>query len=334
MTGNARMDCTIATNTGMNTGRNTGTNLVTRLAAPPSPLSWESFDALPLPAAVPPEHRIAYGPAPEQFGELRLPPGAGPHPVILLIHGGCWRNRYDLVYITRLAAWLTARGWATWTIEYRRLGDAGGGWPGTLTDAGLALDALRQIARQHPLDLGQVVAAGHSAGGHLALWLTTRGRLSTSSDLHVANPLPVAGVLGLAAITDLDGFRIGPADTCHAAVEPLMQGGPDSVPAHYADASPMRRLPLGVPVALVQGDEDDTVSAESVRCFADAALAAGDIVRRWALPGAGHFDVAVSTPFSHDALVEALDWLRSQPTGRASLGPTDQRSSARGTWRS
>ena len=282
----------------------------------PSPLTWAQFDALPLPAAVPPECRIAYGPAPQQFGELRLPAGTGPHPVIVLVHGGCWRNRYDLVYITRLAAWFTERGWASWTIEYRRLGDEGGGWPGTLTDAGLALDALRGIAQQHPLDLGRVIASGHSAGGQLALWLATRERLSTASDLHAPQPLPVAGVLGLAAITDLDGFRIGPADTCHAAVDPLMQGSPDAVPAHYADASPLRRLPLAVPVALVQGDHDDTVSAESVRRFADAASAAGDAVRLWALPAAGHFDVAVSTPASHDALVEALDWLgqhRRQP---------------------
>lgn len=273
-------------------------------------LSWEEFDAMPLPA---PAQRTAYGPAPQQFGELRLPSGdkgAGPHPVIVLIHGGCWRNRYDLVYITRLAAWLTERGWATWTIEYRRLGDAGGGWPGTLLDAGAALDALRDLAVDAPLDLGRVVTAGHSAGGHLALWLAGRARLGPASPLYQPDPLPVSGVLGLAAITDLDTFRIGPADTCHGAVEPLMQGSPASVPQHYAEASPMSRLPLGVPQALVQGEEDDTVSADSVRRYAEAAGLAGDAVRLWVLPGAGHYDVAAATAASEAALLAALAWLK------------------------
>ncbi|APW39189.1 hypothetical protein RD110_19840 [Rhodoferax koreense] len=270
-------------------------------------LSWEALDAMPLPAPAP---RAAYGPAPQQFGELRLPQVPGPHPVIVLIHGGCWRNRYDLVYITRLAAWLTAQGWATWTIEYRRLGDAGGGWPGTLRDAGAALDHLRRLAPAAGLDLGRVIVAGHSAGGHLALWLASRARLAPSSPLYAADPLPVAGVLGLAAITDLDGFRFGPADSCHGAVEPLMQGGPAEVPQHYADASPLRRLPLGVPQALLQGEEDDTVSADAVRDYAQAAARAGDAVRLWALPDAGHFDVAVAVQASEAALREALTWLR------------------------
>ena len=276
----------------------------------PSALSWEQFDAMPLPAAAP---RIAYGPAPQQFGELRLPVGTGPHPVIVLIHGGCWRNRYDLVHITRLAAWLTQRGWATWTIEYRRLGDVGGGWPGTLRDAGKALDALRTLAVDAPLDLGRVVTAGHSAGGHLALWLASRAGLGPESPLYQPDPLPVAGVLGLAAITDLDSFRIGPADSCHAAVEPLMQGDPQAVPQHYADASPLRRLPLGVPQALVQGTADDTVSVDSVQRYAEAAARAGDAVRLWALPDAGHFDVATATAASEAALIEALAWLVSVP---------------------
>ena len=268
-------------------------------------LSWEQLDAMPLPPPVP---RTAYGPAPQQFGELRLPPasfGGGPHPVVVLIHGGCWRNRYDLVYITRLAAWLVTQGWATWTIEYRRLGDTGGGWPGTLRDAGAALDALRGLAKSSALDLTRVIAAGHSAGGQLALWLASRNQVPEDSDLYQADPLPVAGVLGLAAICDLDTFRVGPPDTCHAAVDLLLQGSPAAVPRHYAEASPLRRLPLGVRQAFLQGEDDDTVSAESVRRYVQAATAAGDAARLWALPGAGHFDVVVDTP----ALRAALDWL-------------------------
>jgi acetyl esterase/lipase len=269
-------------------------------------LSWEQLDAMPLPPAV---ARIPYGPAAQQFGELRLPGGAGPHPVVVLIHGGCWRNRYDLVYMTRLAAWLATQGWASWTIEYRRLGDVGGGWPGTLKDVGTAADALRTLAKSSPLDLNRVIAAGHSAGGQLALWLASRAALAPDSDLYQADPLPLAGVLGLAAICDLDSFRIGPPDTCHAAVDLLLQGSPEDVPRRYADASPQRRLPLAVRQAFVQGEDDDTVAADSVRRYVQVASAAGDAAKLWALPAAGHFDVVVATPASEPALRAALDWL-------------------------
>jgi acetyl esterase/lipase len=275
-------------------------------AEAPSPLTWEQLDAMPLPPAV---VRTAYGIAPQQFGELRLPEGSGPHPVVVLIHGGCWRNRFDLAYITRLAAWLTAHGWATWTIEYRRLGDEGGGWPGTLLDAATALDALRELAVTAPLDLQRVVTSGHSAGGHLALWLASRALLRPDSPLYVPDPLPVSGVLGLAAITDLDQYRIGPPESCHAAVDLLLGGSPADVPQRYADASPLRRLPMGVRQAFLHGDLDDTVSVESVRHYVQVARAAGDAAQLLELSGAGHFDVTVATPVSAPVLLEGLDWL-------------------------
>lgn len=272
----------------------------------PVPLSWEALEAMPLP---PPVARVPYGPAATQFAELRLPPGAGPHPVMVLLHGGCWLKRHDLVYITRLAAWLTTQGWASWTPEYRRLGDPGGGWPGTLLDVGAAADALRTQAQAAPLDLRRVYAAGHSAGGHLALWLASRGRLAPGSDLYQSEPMPIAGVLGLAAITDLAQHRHEPSLSCHAEVEPLMGGPPDSVPQRYAEASPAQRLPLGVPQVFVQGGQDDIVSSASVRRYVQAAQQAGDRVHLLALPGAGHFDVAVNAPSSEAALVAALAWL-------------------------
>ncbi len=274
------------------------------------PLSFEALDAMPLPPPLAPSAQVRYGAAPQHFAELRLPPGPGPHPVVVVLHGGCWRNRYDYVYITRLAHWLTTQGWASWTPEYRRLGDPGGGWPGTLLDAGAALDALREQAQRHALDLSRVVVAGHSAGGHLALWLASRGQLAATSPLYQANPLPVSGVLGLAAITNLATYRIGPPGTCHAAVDELLGGSPTSVPQRYADASPAQRLPLGVPQVFVQGEEDDTVSLASVQSHVQAANQAGDSAWLLALPGAGHFDVAVNAPSSEAALVAALAWLQ------------------------
>jgi acetyl esterase/lipase len=275
------------------------------------PLTWTELTRLPLPDGV---AREAYGPAPAQFGELRVPQGAGPFPVMVLIHGGCWQAAYDLVYITRLADWITRAGWATWTIEYRRLGDPGGGWPGTFEDVAAAADHLRALARRAPLDLGHVVAAGHSAGGQLALWLASRPRLTPDQALWTTSqPLPIHGVLGLAAITDLDEYRIGPADSCHASVEPLLGGDPALVPDRYAQASPLRRLPLRVPQVLVHGALDPIVDLAAARRYVERARAAGDTAQLLEIPLAGHFDVAAPVPASMPVLREALRLLAREP---------------------
>src|SRR5437762_7123265 len=137
----------------------------------------------PPPAA---DRRLAYGPDPNHFGDLRLPAGAGPHPVAIVLHGGFWRARYDLLHIGHLCAALTARGIATWSLEYRRVGQPGGGWPGTAQDvkAGAAM-----VAHLPDIDSGHVVCVGHSAGGQLALWL--------------AAERVVQGAISLAGVVDL-----------------------------------------------------------------------------------------------------------------------------------
>ena len=280
--------------------------LLTSLFAVAATLSWNDLGKLPLPD---PGARITYGSAPQQFGELRLPKGEGPFPVFIVIHGGCWLAEYDLTYITRFAAWLTDRRFATWTIEYRRLGDAGGGWPGTFLDVAKATDALREIAKTKPLDLDHVYASGHSAGAHLALWLASRKKLERTSELYVDHPLQIGGVLGLAAITDLHEYRKGPAGSCNASVEPLLGGAPDSVANRYADASPLQRLPLRIPQAFVQGDRDPIVSATSVRAYVDAATKAGDNAVVVPLPSAGHFETAAPLAETEAAWRKALQLL-------------------------
>lgn len=271
------------------------------------PISWSEVQALPLPAV---GERLAYGDDPEQFGELRLPAGTNPKstplPVIVLLHGGCWQNEFDYRYMTRLGAALAAQGYATWTPEFRRIGDAAGGWPNTLRDAALATDYVAQLAKQHPLDLGRVVTVGHSAGGQLALWLAARGKLPADSPLYSVHPLRIHAVIGLDAITDLATYRIGPPDSCNASVDRLMQGTPQTWPRRYAEASPMALLPLGVPQWLVQGREDPIVSAESVRSYAAAATQAGDHVILLEQAGAGHFESAVPKGPAWKALLKAL----------------------------
>ncbi len=269
-------------------------------------LSWSELTQMALP---PPGERITYGEGPQQFGELRVPKGEGPFPVMVLIHGGCWQNAFDYVYITRLAAWLTERGVATWTIEYRRLGDDGGGWPGTFLDVANATDKLREIAATSKLDLQRVYSGGHSAGGQLALWLASRAKLEQTSELFVKDPLPVRGVLGLAAITHLAQYRIGPPKSCHSSVEPLLGGPPERVRERYAATSPVERLPLRVRQVFIQGEKDPIVSAESVRAFVEAAKRAGDNATLLPLESLGHFEAAVPLPSTEAAFNEALKLL-------------------------
>jgi acetyl esterase/lipase len=266
-------------------------------------LTWSELSAMPLPA---PGERIAYGAGAQQFGELRVPKGDGPFPVTVVIHGGCWQNEFDYFYMTRLAAWFNEHGVATWTIEYRRLGDNGGGWPGTFLDVADATDALRRIATKSKLDLNRVYAAGHSAGGQLALWLASRAKLPDSSELYRKDPIAIRGVLGLAAITNLASYRIGPPDSCHSSVEPLLGGAPDKVPSRYAETSPSERLPLGVTQIFIQGENDPIVAAASVREFAEAAKKAGDQAIVLPLPSAGHFETCVPLPQTLSAFEEAL----------------------------
>ncbi|MDQ2868649.1 MAG: alpha/beta hydrolase [Verrucomicrobiota bacterium] len=269
-------------------------------------LSWPELNQLPLP---PTAKHLAYGSDPQQFGELRVPKGAGPFPVIVLIHGGCWQAEFSYGYITRLATWFTDRRVATWTIEYRRLGNDGGGWPGTFLDVAHATDYVRELAKTQPLDLHRVFAAGHSAGGQLALWLASRGKLLLDSALYVKDPLAIRGVLGLAAITDLAQYRIGPPASCHGAVDPLLGGGPDKVPERYAQTSPMERLPLGVPQIFVQGERDPIVDPASVKAYAEAATKAGDHAVILLVPNAGHFETSAPLPATEALLLEAMKLL-------------------------
>ncbi len=277
-------------------------NPVADTPPPDKMLSWNELSNRPLPPA---GERIAYGGDASQFGELRLPQGSGPFPVLMLIHGGCWLSDFDYLYMSHLAAAITAEGYATWTIEYRRLGASGGGWPQTFLDAGRALDALRDIAPAHHLDLQRVAVAGHSAGGQLALWLAARPRLPAGSEIRGPDPLPLRGAIGLAAITDLAQYRVGPADSCHASVDPLLGGTPETQPQRYAQTSPRALLPIGVRQWLIQGQRDPIVPANSVSDYVQAAQRAGDTVTELRFD-AGHFDAAAPDGEAWKALQTAL----------------------------
>lgn len=248
--------------------------------------------------------RSTYGDNEWHFGELRLPEGDGPHPVALIIHGGFWYAQYGLDLMDKMAEDFTSRGWATWNIEYRRIGHEGGAYPGTLTDVGAAADHLRELAEQYPLDLTNVVSIGHSAGGHLALWLAGRHRLPLDSELYVATPLALKGVVSLAGVTDL--HHMWEVRLVNSPVVAFLGGTPEQVEERYKQSSPAQLLPLGVPQILVHGTEDDDVPLALSTSYLPLAQAAGDRVELVELLGVEHYKVIDPASEAWPPIVEAM----------------------------
>jgi acetyl esterase/lipase len=274
--------------------------------APPAGLMTPaSIDSLPRRA---PDHRLAYGADPKQFGELRLPPGRGPHPVAVLVHGGCFKAAYATAeYMAPIGDALKDEGIASWSIEYRRLGDPGGGWPGTYLDVGRGVDFLRTVAGRYDLDLSRVVVVGHSAGGHLAMWVAGRSRLPKESPLRSADPLPLRGAVDLAGPLDMSAHIAEYEQLCRdSVVTSLLGGTPATRPERYAQASPIKLLPYGLPQVLVLGTYEEFVPMTLMRAYADAARAAGDSVRLVLVPGAGHFEIANPRSFAWPPVNRAI----------------------------
>ena len=233
------------------------------------------------------------------FGNLRLPSGAPPaagHPVVVLIHGGGWAANWGYDYAEPLAEALTRAGLATWNIEYRRIGQRGGGWPGTLLDVAAAIDFLRVLAPEHALDLDRVVVAGHSAGGHLAVWAGARHRIPRDSPLSRPAPLPIRGVVGLDAWA-LDQAHeiergIGSAQPEDNALLELLGVRTTAEALAIVDRgglSPHRLLPTGVPLELWACSA--SFLTEANEHYARRVADAGDPVRLVVAEGANHFDV-------------------------------------------
>jgi len=250
-------------------------------------------------AASAPDETVRYGEAPSKFAELWLPAGGdGPHPVVILVHGGCWLAEYDLAHVRPLAAALAQAGYATWSLEYRRVGEAGGGWPGTFEDVAAAVDFLARRPDSR-LDPDRIVLAGHSAGGHLALWAAARARLPANARPTGGEPFVPRGAIGLAAITDLAAYAAG-GNSCQQVTPRLMGGMPDEQPARYAQASPAA-LGAAVPTVLLQGGEDRIVPREQAAALAGARVES--------LPEAGHFDVVHPGTPAFARILVALDEL-------------------------
>ena len=249
-------------------------------------------------AASVPSLSARYGPDDLRSGELRLPTGPGPFPVAVIVHGGCWRADYDtLAGLSGFATALTKRGIATWTIEYRRLGDAGAGWPGTFQDVGAGVDYLTVLARKHRLDLHRVTIVGHSSGAHLALWAASRRRLGAGWRPRI-RPVSVVAIDGPAALAPFVGID---EQQCGAPVITRLMGGkPADRTAEYRLASPAEHLPLGMRQLLVQA-----TFTPFMQPYANAARQAGDPVEVLQA-GEQHFDVVTSGSANGDRVIDFI----------------------------
>jgi acetyl esterase/lipase len=219
--------------------------------------------------------RVAYGSDKNQFVDLRLPSGKGPHALVVAIHGGYWRAKYDLGYMGHLCAALAAKGMATANLEYRRVGNRGGGWPGTFSDIRAGYQFLAQNAPKYEFDTRRIVAIGHSAGGQLGFCLA-------------AHETGVTAAISLAGVVDLQ--RAYTLHLSNDAVVEFLGGTPAEVGDHYREADPMK-LAIGARQWLVHGVEDDVVPPAFSRDYVSAKRKMKEDARLVEVAGAGHFEV-------------------------------------------
>ena len=258
------------------------------------PMRLQDYLAL---AGPPSDARIAYGPAQSQFVELFRPTGAGPYPVVVLIHGGCWAHKYGgLTQVAAMARTLANEGIAVWSIEYRGVDEDGGGFPGTYEDIAAALDKLKDQSSALDIDLTRLVAVGHSAGAQLAQWAAARTRISPASPLYAATPLAIPAVIGLGTLPDLhDTWSIERA----CGLDPIaLTGTPEAGRQDVlADTSPAAMLPSEARTVLINGELDTVAPPDLAAHYAVTAHLAGNDVLTIVVPDASHYDeVSTSSP--------------------------------------
>ena len=265
-------------------------------------MSASDDDVMSRPAP-PPDHTARYGPRPEQVVDLRLPPGGAPaSTLVVLVHGGFWRAAYDRTHTGPLADALARAGFAVAVPEYRRVGSPGGGWPGTFDDLAIMTESLQTITAARGIRTKRTVLVGHSAGGHLALWAAARHRLPVGSPWRTEwRPDAVVSLAGCASLALSDIWNLG-----RGATATLLGGNVDAVPDRYALADPGALLPIGVPVTLLHGSDDEDVPAAMSREYAALAERMGDPVRLVELPGIGHFGLIDPLSAAWPHLLDAL----------------------------
>jgi len=244
---------------------------------------------------------VQYGRDRNQFAELQFPSGEGPFPLLFVIHGGFWLAAYDLRHISPLCAELTSLGIVTCNLEYRRVGQEGGGWPGTFLDVANGVEYVRQLMiKDKRVDIERAAVMGHSAGGHLALWLGGSHKLPKASALYANMKLQITAVISLAGVTDLENarsLRLG-----SGAVDKLVGGSPSQYPERYMEASPIELLPMGLKQVLIHERKDDIVPILQSERFVKRAREMGEKASLIPLDDGGHFELIDPESEAFDAV--------------------------------
>jgi acetyl esterase/lipase len=257
--------------------------------APKPLLTWPDLTERAKPA---PDATVDYGTDPYQKVDVWVPQGKGPFPTVLMVHGGCWTTSIaDRSLMNWVADDLRKDGIAVWNVDYRGVDRPGGGYPGTFTDAAAAADALKANARKYHLDAKHVVAVGHSAGGHLALWLAASGKIARTSPLYTRSPLKIAHAISLGGLPDLEATAANPDNGCGVEVVGKLVGAPGSRPDVYADTSIPRLLPIGVTQDLVNGQDDKIIPLRMGTDYVAAARAKGDRADLHVVERTGHVEL-------------------------------------------
>ena len=283
--------------------------------AQPELMNWPALLERPRPE---PDSTLPYGDDQMQKVDLWLPAGAGPHPVVLMVHGGCWQTEIaDRRIMNWIADDLRKRGIADWNIDYRGVDRAGGGYPGTFADAAAAADSLRKHSGRYKLDLSPLVAVGHSAGGHLALWLAARRAVNRrpsspliprGSPIRAADPLPIDTVVSLGGLPDLELAATPPGSGCGTEVIEKLVGPPTLSSRNvYADTSIPRLAPLGVRQVLINGLQDRIIPTAYAGDYAAKMRGAGDRVKVRMIDRTGHVELIAPETAAWAATVEEIE---------------------------
>jgi acetyl esterase/lipase len=286
-----------------------------------------------------PTHKISYGTHADQVGELWLPKKqSASYPVVVLIHGGCWRA--DLPgpeLVSFLADALRNEGLAVWSITYRRVGTKVSApsndqersfspYPDTFLDVATAVDKLRELAKPHNLNVNRIVTTGHSAGGHLALWAAARHRLPTDSPLHHPNPLKIHATIGIAALPDLAYARVASAHACGPDTVDLLIDSQARKETAYRDTSVTSLLPIGVSTTLISGTYDGIVAPAYAMRYRESAKTKGEAIELLTLENAGHFElIAPWLPAGREVALrikQQLQGLPAQSEPQSHVAPT------------
>jgi acetyl esterase/lipase len=276
-------------------------------------MKWPDLLGRPEPK---PDQRVDYGGDPLQHVDVWLPKGKGPFPTIVMIHGGCWQTDIAKADIMNwIAADLRARGIAVWNIEYRGVDRPGGGFPGTFSDVGAAIDTLKSAAPVFHLDIKRVVAIGHSAGGHLVLWAAARDQVSSSAPFFARRPLPIAAVVSLGGLPDLEAARSIPADICGGApvIDKLVGQPSEARPDVYADTSPARLPPPAATITLINGELDRIAPPAFASAYAAKMQAGGKAIEKITIPVAGHVELIAPDTTAWKATIAVIERMLKHP---------------------